>query len=896
MRPTLSLAVFAVPAVSAVLASLSFVVVACGDEAAGPPAAPPVAIEGAVAIDIVYSHDAPPIVAFAAEDLADVFAARTGAERRPPNAAGSAPVAVELVIDASASELGDEGFRLEATMHERPTLEVRARTERGAAYGLWSLAWDVGARWIHPEDTVVPLAPEQRLPWPGEPVTSVPTFARRGFHEHTQHPIPASDIFLRADFPGGREAVSHELRWLARNRQNLLTVHFLDTVDLATWVPYMAGIVAEAHDLGIELGVVLGFADQQQHAFRLVRADAVDGAGVAIPAETQIADGLDRVLASGIDHVVFQFGTSEFTAPDPAVTLAWLDAAVAHIVSHYPSVTPHAWIHITCGLETADGADFFHLPLGADAALGAWVHTTMFYTLSSPAPVYDCEDFSHQLDFIAAADGAREQTFFPETAWWLGFDDNVPLLLPITGRARAADIATVRQHEVSGHVTFTSGREHLYWLYDLYVARASWDADLGWDAFLDAVAPVWGEHADVAAQVLKDIGARQEDELFRQNPEIIFYLAGELPQDEVGAAAGVLARRPKIALKTVRDYDDAAFAAWKTKDFDMLERMRAGYADIVARLPAASDRLYREVVRAATTHLARIEHALAIYGGVIAVRAGDRAAAEAKLADARAISARVKAEMTSAEADYRDPVEWLARPKPESLTVYPFGYLYETSSAYFWTRRDDQLAALVTSTFDGEVEAWPAPAPTAVFAAEPDTTVLTTPDDDVARSVLGGFVPRLLIGVQSIDSEAGIATLVLAPDRNGNDLPDIEPLTLTAALQADASGFNASLATWVLPVYDTADQKIGDLVLRDATVVGELARTRDTASALPSMSIAGEVLSEELIAMVQSVVGIDREGIETLMKDVWNLDAAAPLPTRLPFALALSPVAPTAER
>lgn len=856
-------------------------------------AAPAIARDGAVDVDIVFSGDDPALT-LAANDLADVLAFRDGATRRAPNQTGAGG-AIVVVVDATA-DLDPEGFELIARHRERPELEVRARTGIGAAYGLWSLAKDLGARWFHPEDAPFFLAaPGATLPWPESPVVDRPDFALRGFHEHTQHPTVASDIFLRPDFEGGREAVSRQLRWLARNRQNLLTVHFLSTVDLNTWTPFMADIADEARGLGIAMGVVIGFTDQQQHAFRLVRADLRDDEGQPIPPEEQIRDGLDRVLASGIDHVVFQIGTSEFTAPDPAITVAWLDAAVDHIVSEHPRVTPHAWIHITCNLLTADGKDFFHTPLMADPALGAWVHTTMFYTLRDPAPVYDCEDFTHQLDFLAEAQGEREQTFFPESAWWLGFDNNVPLLLPITGVSRERDIADIQTFGVTGHVTFTTGREHLYWMYDHYVAWAAWDADLTWSAYLGLLAPIW-THGETVAEVLSEWTGLQVRDLYETNPEVFFYLAGELPQDEVGVLAGVIARRPKLALKTVRDYDDAAFSQWKTRDYDLLLSMREDYAGLVSRLPAAAtktegeasaDRLYREVYRAATLHLQRIEHALAIYGGVIATRAGDRTLAEQRLSEARALSEAARAELVRAEADYRDPVEWLARLKPESLTVYPFGYLYETSTAYFWTRRDDQLANLISATFDGVAESWPN-TPLAVFFAERETTTLTAPASEVAAGIIVGLVPRVLVAISAIDTDAGVVTLQLATDHNKNGLPDEEPLTLSAVLTG--TRLDATAPTWVLPVKDSADELLGRLVLRDSEVVGELTLDETgTATALPSLTLTGEVLASDLIAMVQSVAGIDRAGIENLMKDIWELDPTEPLPARLPFGLALSP-------
>ena len=119
--------------------------------------------------------------------------------------------------------------------------------------------------------------------------------------------------------------------------------------------------------------------------------------------------------------------------------LRWLNLATEHLAVMHPEISPYAWIHTTCGLdrETGEGGPYYHLPLEADERLGAFVHTTMYYDLENPAPVYDCENFHHQRRFFDAADGQRELVYFPETAWWLGFDNNLPMVTPIVGRSRA---------------------------------------------------------------------------------------------------------------------------------------------------------------------------------------------------------------------------------------------------------------------------------------------------------------------------------------------------------------------------------------------------------------------------------------------------------------------------
>ena len=221
--------------------------------------------------------------------------------------------------------------------------------------------------------------------------------------------------------------------------------------------------------------------------------------------------------------------------------------AVSHIRLQFPNTIPYAWIHITCGLEQEDGTPFYHLPLQADLDLGAFVHTTMFYTLDHPAPVYECEDFTHQKDFFEQANGQRRLVFFPETAWWLGFDNNIPLVNPITGKSREHDIHRVLpKWQVQGHATFTTGREWTYWQYDHYLTQTTWKL-MTWHDYLQWLAPIYGEYGQQIADLLNQWTEHQWQDLYEDNPEIYFYIAGELPQDELGQQAGIIARRPKRA-------------------------------------------------------------------------------------------------------------------------------------------------------------------------------------------------------------------------------------------------------------------------------------------------------------------------------------------------------------
>ncbi len=841
----------------------------------GAPPRGPLVVDGAVNVRVVVPDDAGPGLAASAQDLRLTLAAVLGVAATAENPEWT----VEAVVDPDGDH-GAEGYAL--TTVGDGDVRLVATTEVGAMYGLYHIAGDLGARYIHPEQSV--FIPYDTAVLPSYALRQQPTFARRGFHHHTQHPIIASDVLLRPGEPGCREHARKLIRYLARNRQNTLSWHMLKTMDLDAWAPYMAEIAAEAASFGIRVGCVTSFADQQQNNFKLI-ADPTQ------PADAQIRERLDTILDAGLSFIGFQIGTSEFTKPKDAEVLGWMNTAVAHVRDAHPGVSTYAWIHITCDLEDEQGGHFYHLPLQAAPDLGAWVHTTMYYAMGRPAPVYGCESFDHQLDFVSEASASgREQIWFPETAWWLGFDNNLPLAMPITGLSRQEDVQRFAD-TMTGHVTFTTGREWAYWQYDHYLTRATWDATTTWTAYLDWIGPVYGDRAEAVAEALKAWTELQERHFYEESPLIYFYLAGELPQDELGEAAGILARRPKISFQKVLGFDDAALAAWQTSDMAQLKAMRAAHGPIVDALPAPAEAmsgsLYAELHRVLWVYVQRIDHAVALYEGVVAARAGDRPTAEELLGQAQAITAAVLEVIAEAETHYRYPLELLTEPKSASLTAYPFGYLWETSTGFFWTRRDDQLAAIIEQVFEGPTEGWQK-IPDRTLVATPDDVTVIQPASDLAATILGGFVPQVLFGLSDWDATTQSLALTVAQDYNANELPD--PGTeLTLSGQVSGESWSQSAAAYPIAVYQTSGQKLTDLVVLSP----EFRLT--PASALPTgadtAELIGQIQSQALIDLVIAIAGIDPEGIGELIKGIWEIPPEEPLPELLDFHLAFTPTA-----
>ena len=98
----------------------------------------------------------------------------------------------------------------------------------------------------------------------------------------------------------------------------------------------------------------------------------------------------------------------------------------------------------------------------------------MYYDLYEDAGgAYLHEDFSEHRAFLEERIAAGQPVgYFPESAYWVAFDNPVPLYNPLYARARLLDLA--RLPGLSDHVVFSSGWEWGYWQGDLASLRGAW--------------------------------------------------------------------------------------------------------------------------------------------------------------------------------------------------------------------------------------------------------------------------------------------------------------------------------------------------------------------------------------------------------------------------------------
>jgi hypothetical protein len=742
----------------------------------------------------------------------------------------------------------------------------------------------LGVRYFHPEQTYYPPRPV----WPAQPmqVHAQPAFRDRSMHLHGDHPVELSPPRELAGLP----MADYQRRWIDWNvklRQTLIDGGF---------DPALVG--AYPYERGFPRVVGLNLANGQQGGHPVL--DMTDPR----PEATQIGEAIDRLLApaAGLPDasmLTVQFNPSEFTQADEDRTVERLDIVARYVAQHHPAVRLFTINHGTHQeLLPKHGVRFFDLSQFAPAKMGVLVHPLMLYDLQRPAAgVYGNADFGHLQRWVLAQQAKRPIVYYPESSWWLTFDEAVPLYLaPATLEARQWDLRwlapVLADHDgartgVVGHHLFTSGQEWGYWLIDYCVAHMTWNLGFTHDRCVDDFTGQLAGATELRA-VLHEVEERQVKEV--RDPEVLRFLVGSDDEIETAESMGLHFHPLPPAPAEVVGWSDAQIQTLRERSLAPLARIAVAYnafADRVeAQLRAQSPEQapwVREMRDGLRAYGLRAEHAVAVYEGVLAVRAATRSrvpAADAHLdkvlSRARALTEAARVVVRRRESEYRYPAALATaggeRGSADALanrTIYPYRYLSRTHRLFYWTRPDDQLAALVraarnvppaggggVAAAQAEREGRLARFPRGSLHIESPTT---------ARRLEG-----LLPGLQALMGDDGAPFLELAAlDAARAGAP------ATTAWRAERSGSHAGPADLALML-----GTVGDLVVRDATVeVGSSA----TSSRAAELIIRGRLKIDDIVDLMVKAGGFERSGARVVLAVTLGF-----LPGRLPETFPIS--------
>lgn len=669
---------------------------------------------------------------------------------------GDARAARELIADADLASLPPEGFVLRSDA-QGGVLRVAARgaprTDRqdlvhaGNAFGAYAALEALGVAFLHP---LAPTLPPALHAAPGIDERTAPRWRERGLHLHTMHPTELTHL-LQGWGPGGPGDVAGWramlpeweafCEWLLANRQSstewvlLAADSWSAFADSAERQARLAELVDIGHAWGLRVGADAPLALAQQHAWRLLRRTGNRAQELA-----EIHQRVDWLAAVGFDFVSTELGFSEFTHPDDTAMLAWLDAFTERVAHH--GMEAFAKAHVSQGQVAQSFVDpltggplnFNFLTRLADPRLGVMPHTVQHYALDDPAPTYGATDFGFMRRFMQEECGARKVVWFPETAYWVSFDIDVPLFLPLYADRRVHDARLIAQDEdagrtgrgphagtpIDGQMVFSSGWEWGYWLNDVVTARLAWDpqaaAPTHDEAVRRALAPVaraFGPQGQEVVDLLVRTMREQRElliegrvngvapaDVVRRNGQA--YLQGWESWDEVAAMLAEVPILPGIGPATTQPD--------KLGMLEMTAPVRLGprpdypteveplLREMAARFDATAAR-YEALVPRVAPHVRPLLEELSDGARVTALRARQvhglydychglgqgPAWRRSRLDAARAALDAAAGVVARREAAYRVPADRVAG-WGDNPTCYDFGYLWTARTLFFWWR------------------------------------------------------------------------------------------------------------------------------------------------------------------------------------------------------------------
>jgi len=582
-------------------------------------------------------------------------------------------------------------------MITKEKLELNAQNHQGVSAGLYGLLQEYwGFAFYHPKQIVIPDLSEKpqlnSLEWEARP-----RFSKMGFHLHTQHPLELTEALLDHEFPNGFAMIEEYIIWLARNQQNYFEFNLLESINLEKWPAYAKKMVDKLHERGIIAGLDVSLHMMQQKAFMLYQNPPASFKSK----KKQIKENVDLLFEADWDVWSVEFSTTEFTTGKLNKKLEMQLYLNELLQEKGCKLTGRE--HVVKKESMVDNSKKkFVLNKQQkifDQSRGILSHTVMFYTATEEvAPVYENENLKHMFDLILKEKDHREIWYYPESAYWVTFDNSIPMLLLPYLSARLNDILVMDSINIEGHLTFSSGWEWGYWLIDWSIARWSWEHQYNGEI-----------HQAKSTEFIQDISKEKEFSIYLaktltiqdqyiKDSLLIEYLTAMSPNDEVSWIGNIqLHPRPKWQYKHLMNKVDEDILKQVALKVKLLQNFSNSYFKIKEKhlnhLSELSD-IEQELVNGLDVTALRAQHKAHTLAAIKKHRLNklNKKPFDLKQAIEEAKATRLKALSIVREQEklYRYPLDYLTQ-KRKGHTCYHFGYLYTVNNLHYWNREEEQI-------------------------------------------------------------------------------------------------------------------------------------------------------------------------------------------------------------
>lgn len=569
----------------------------------------------------------------------------------------------------------------------------------GLQYGLAATLEDLGFRFFHPQQTRFPVEFDDPSEALADGDLVVPETARNGLQLHTLHPIEGLyDLWLPSE--DGLVRSRQIVDWLVKNRGNHLQWPALDDIQgspltAAAWQEHTAAIVDYAHSRGVTIGigVQLFGSGNLQRAFDLVDGDFD---------EAEIDARLALLAPVHPDTIVMSFG--EFSGEEPAVFVENANRAVAHIASVLPGSETTTVIHVgnydDLRIEYQGEEMLYYFLAQYVEGAKPLVHSVMYYDLFEDAGLaYLHEEFDEHRDFLLDRIKAGEPVgYFPESAYWITFDNSVPTYLPLYMRSRFTDLDRIRAEAgpLSDHTLFSSGWEWGYWQTDVATLRMAHTLPDSWDAEIRRMWSPWGEDGRKLADTIVALGELQHEALLVDR--LAPYFASRDAVIDIGDSLGIVSQPDRPRFTEIAGLDEVGRANVSAA-IAGLSALAAGtdaLSEDAAEL-GGTDPWFAEVKDGIAVDALRARFVSDLYAATLVEAEGGDGEAQLAVAEAALDAARRVVARRHANLHWTGG-ERLVAETDENPTVYAYGYLSMADTLCYWDRERIQVANLVRGT------------------------------------------------------------------------------------------------------------------------------------------------------------------------------------------------------
>ncbi|MBX7182086.1 MAG: hypothetical protein K1X82_08240 [Bacteroidia bacterium] len=576
---------------------------------------------------------------------------------------------------------------------------LSASSFQGVSFGIYGLLQEkLGFCFYHPRQTIVPKLSDWNLPnnqtWEAKPV-----FDKKGFHLHTQHPLELTEALHDPNYPNALAMVKEYLDWLVRNGQNYFEFCLLESIDRKLWPAHAKAFVDYGHSRGLLMGVDFSLHMIQQKTFQMYLSPTQSWKSK----ESQIVQNMKWLLQAPWDFFNMEFASAEFVGGNRAKKEKLRLMMIDWLAKNHPQTKLMGRQHVVKHdkEQGVTGHDFSwdSTSIALDKKRGILSHTVMFYDMTEPnAPVYENKNQRHQFELLLSEMEKRETWYYPESAYWVTFDNSVPLFLLPYLKARLADIDTCEKYRVPGHITFSSGWEWSYWLFDWSIARWSWNFYQNNTRlpkyptqYVDAI-----EQTSASQDWIKKALALQQTYLKDSN--LIQWLTGMTITDELPKGMNnAFHPRPPLSYKYLER--KASLQEIQQVEKEILPRLEAFYKQTVEQiqnrksLGPFNNSWEKEWMDGLEITALRAHHRFFTLSYILErrkARLGHRPFnGKALLDEAAKVRQLAQDIVNHRETSYRYDLQTIAR-WGRGHTSYDFGYLYPVHKLTFWKREEEQ--------------------------------------------------------------------------------------------------------------------------------------------------------------------------------------------------------------